>query len=152
MPRQPADPSPPGLRAWSVLLAVHATLVEKIEAALAAEGLPPLGWYDVLWALEKSPDGRLRMSELAHSIVLSRSNLTRLIDRLEDAKLTTRERCPDDRRGAFAVLQPAGREMRRRMWPVYRKQIEALFASHLGEKEAEVLFATLAKILKATRG
>ena len=152
MPRQNATPSPPGLRAWSVLLAVHATLVEKIEAALAAEGLPPLAWYDVLWELEKAADGRLRMSELAHSIVLSRSNLTRLIDRLEDAKLTTRERCPDDRRGAFAVLQPAGREMRRRMWPVYRKQIEALFASHLDEKEAETLHATLAKVLRAERG
>jgi len=152
MPKPTATPPPPGLRAWAVLLAVHATLVEKIEAALAAEGLPPLAWYDVLWELEKAADGRLRMSELAHSIVLSRSNLTRLIDRLEDAKLTARERCPDDRRGAFAVLQPAGREMRRRMWPVYRKQIETLFASHLGEKEAEALHATLAKVLRAARG
>ena len=152
MPRQNSSPSPPGLRAWSVLLAVHATLVEKIEAALAAEGLPPLAWYDVLWELEKAADGRLRMSELAHSIVLSRSNLTRLIDRLEDAKLTTRERCPDDRRGAFAVLQPAGREMRRRMWPVYRKQIESLFASHLTDKEAESMQSMLGKVLHAARG
>src|SRR5215207_6050932 len=123
MPRQSPTSSPPGFRAWPVLLATHATLIEKIEAALAAEDLPPLGWYDVLWELEKADGGRLRMSELARNIVLSRSNLTRLIDRLDDAKLTARERCPDDRRGAFAVLLPAGREMRRRMWPTYRREI-----------------------------
>src|SRR5512141_1094896 len=138
-------PSPPGLRAWALLLATQATLIEKIEAALAAEDLPPLAWYDVLWELEKADGGRMRMHELAHTIVLSRSNLTRLIDRLEGAKLTAREPCPDDRRGAYAVLLPAGREMRRRMWPVYRKQIEALFASHLTGREAEALQTMLAK-------
>lgn len=151
MPGTPANQSPPGLRAWALLLATHATLVENIEAGLAAEGLPPLAWYDVLWELEKAGDGRLRMSELAHAIVLSRSNLTRLIDRLEDARLTAREPCPHDRRGSFAVLLPAGREMRRKMWPVYRRQIETLFASHLSGKEAEALHATLSKVLKAAR-
>jgi len=149
MPKPPT--ASPGLHAWALFLATHATLIEKIEAALAAAELPPLAWYDVLWELEKAQDGKLRMSDLAHAIVLSRSNLTRLIDRLEDAKLTARERCADDRRGAFAVLLPAGREMRRRMWPVYRREIEALFASHLAPKEAEAMSAMLTKVLKATR-
>jgi DNA-binding MarR family transcriptional regulator len=151
MPKSNANSSPPGLRAWALLLATYATLVENIEATLAAEGLPPLAWYDVLWELEKAEGGRLRMSELAHAIILSRSNLTRLIDRLEAAKLTARERCPDDRRGAYAVLLPAGRDMRRRMWPVYRKQIEALFASHLNDKEAESMQSMLGKVLHAAR-
>src|SRR5689334_8419202 len=90
-----------GLHAWSVLLATQATLVERIESALAAMELPPLAWYDVLWALERAEGGRLRMHELAQRVVLSRSNLTRLADRLEGAGLTLRERCPDDRRGAY---------------------------------------------------
>jgi len=153
MPRRAATtaPAPPAFRAWSLLLATQATLVERIEAALHDAGLPPLAWYDVLWELEKADDARLRMHELARSVVLSRSNLTRLIDRLEAAKLTARERCPDDRRGAFAVLLPAGREMRRRMWPVYRKEIERLFASHVSDGEADAINATLVKVLRAAR-
>jgi DNA-binding MarR family transcriptional regulator len=152
MPRSSpsATAAPPAFRAWSLLLATQATLVERIEAALAEAGLPPLAWYDVLWELEKADAGRLRMHELARGVVLSRSNLTRLVDRLEGAKLTARERCPDDRRGAYAVLLPAGREMRRRMWPVYRREIERLFAAHVSDKEAGAMNATLTKVLRAT--
>jgi DNA-binding MarR family transcriptional regulator len=145
-------PDPPGMHAWARFLATHATLVDRIEAALGAAGLPPLPWYDVLWELEKAESGKLRMHELAHAVVLSRSNLTRLIDRLEGAGLTTRERCPDDRRGAYAAITPKGREMRRKMWPVYRQQIDELFASHLSAKEAEALNAMLGTILIAARG
>ena len=140
-----------GQHAWSCFLAAHATLVERVEGALAAAGLPPLAWYDVLWELEKAEGGRLRMHELAQAVVLSRSNLTRLVDRLEAAGLTTRERCADDRRGYFAATTAAGREMRRKMWPVYRQQIETLFAAHLSAKEAQALSALLVRILKAAR-
>ncbi len=66
----------PKSHAWAVLLTAHATLIEKIEIALAEAKLPPLGWYDALWELEKAEGGRLRMHELARRIVLSRSNLT----------------------------------------------------------------------------
>ena len=76
------------------------TLLERIETALATADLPPLAWYDVLWELEKAEQGRLRMHQIADRIVLSRSNLTRLADRLEKAGLIAREACPDDRRGA----------------------------------------------------
>ena len=76
--------------AWAVLLTAHATLVERIEAALVAAGVPALDWYDVLWELEKA-DGRLRMHDLARRVVLSRSNLSRLADRLEKAGLVARE-------------------------------------------------------------
>ncbi|MEO7243793.1 MAG: MarR family transcriptional regulator [Rubrivivax sp.] len=138
-----------GQHAWALLLATHASLVERIEAALAAAQLPSLAWYDVLWALERAGDGRLRMHELAQRVVLSRSNLTRLADRLEAAGLIGRERCPDDRRGAYAVLTPAGRALRKRMWPLYRAQIETLFASHLSAQEATTLSDLLTRILRA---
>jgi DNA-binding MarR family transcriptional regulator len=150
-PAAKPNADPPGLHAWSVLLATHATLVERIEAALAAAELPPLAWYDVLWTLERAEGGRLRMHELAQQIVLSRSNLTRLADRLEAAGLTSRERCADDRRGAFAVLTAEGRALRKQMWPVYRKQIESLFADHLSPKEAVTLSELLTRILHAAR-
>src|SRR5262245_18253456 len=113
-----AGKTDPKEHAWALLLAAHATLVEKIEAALAEAGLPPLAWYDVLWELEKAEVGKLRMHELARRIVLSRSNLTRLADRLESAGLIAREDTPSDRRGYHCAITRAGLAMRKKMWPV----------------------------------
>ena len=136
---------------WPLFLTAHAVLVEQIEARLAAVGLPPLAWYDVLWALERAAGRRLRMSELAGHVVLSRSNLTRLVDRLEEAGAVARERSETDRRGAYAVITPAGRELRRSMWPTYEAAIKALFESQLGEAEALHMAAFLSRILSAAR-
>jgi DNA-binding MarR family transcriptional regulator len=142
--------SDPKGHAWAVLLRAHATLLERMESALAQAGLPPLAWYDVLWELEKA-DGRLRMIELARRVVLSKSNLSRLADRLEAAKLVQRQDAPDDGRGYELVLSRAGRAMRRKMWPVYETQIQQLFASHLSIDEARVIGEALARAVKAAR-
>ncbi len=136
---------------WALFLSAHAVLVDAIERRLAQADLPPLSWYDLLWALERSPGQRLRMSELAEKVVLSRSNLTRLVDRLEEAGLVARERSEDDRRGAYAVLAEAGRETRRRMWPVYEGGIRQLFEGRLSEAEAQTLGAVLRRLLAAAR-
>jgi len=144
------DPDPKG-HAWAVLLAAHATLVEKIEAALAQAKLPPLAWYDVLWELEKAEGGKLRMHELARRVVLSRSNLTRLADRLEDARLVAREDTPHDRRGYHCVITPAGLAMRKKMWPVYKAEIERLFSRHITLEEARTIGDALARAVKAAR-
>ena len=136
---------------WAVFLTVHAVLVEAIETRLADAGLPPLAWYDVLWALERAADQRLRMSELALQTVLSRSNLTRLIDRLEDAQLVERERSADDRRGAFAVLTGDGKAMRRRMWPVYQAAIRELFEAEISDAEAAAMGRALRRVLERAR-
>jgi DNA-binding MarR family transcriptional regulator len=141
--------SDPRSRAWALFLSAHAVLLERIEAQLRRAGLPPLTWYDVLWELEKATDGKLRMHELASRIVLSRSNLTRLADRLEDARLISREECADDRRGAYCVITSAGRAMRRRMWPAYSAQIEALFAAHVSREAALQISESLAAVVQA---
>lgn len=140
------DPDPKG-RAWPLFLATHSRLMERIGDALARAKLPPLAWYDVLWELEKAPDQRLRMHQLAERIVLSRSNLTRLADRLEAAGLLRREPCPDDRRGSFCVITQAGLDTRKTMWPVYGEQIEVLFARHLSVAEAEMLVKVMTRML-----
>jgi DNA-binding MarR family transcriptional regulator len=137
---------------WPSFLTAHAVLVEAIERRLAAAGQPPLGWYDVLWTLERAPDHRLRMSELADKVVLSRSNLTRLADRLEEAGLLRRERSDEDRRGAFAVLTAQGQAARRAMWPVYQAAIKELFESKLSEAEATVIGGALRRVLESARG
>ncbi len=137
---------------WPLFLTAHALLVERVEATLAAADLPSLAWYDLLWALERTPDGRARPSDLAASMVLSRSNTTRLIDRLERAALVGREAAVEDGRGSYVVLTAAGRALRARMWPVYRAAIAALFEDHLQPEENRAMAAALRRVLAAVRG
>jgi DNA-binding MarR family transcriptional regulator len=91
------------------------------------------------------------MNELADKAVLSRSNLTRLVDRLEQAGLVERQRSEDDRRGAFAVLTAEGKAMRKRMWPVYQAAIRALFEDQISEAEAATMGKALRRVLDAAR-
>ena len=137
--------------AWPALLTARALVIEAIEKRLTEAALPELAWYDVLWALEQAPSGRLRMHELASATVITRSNMTRLIDRLETAGLVARARDGEDRRGAFALLTPAGRAMRARMWKVYGPAIAELFDVHLSESESAALRACLLRVVAAAR-
>jgi DNA-binding MarR family transcriptional regulator len=137
--------------AWRALITANALVLEKIERALAGASLPPLGWYDVLLELSGAPDGRLRMHELARAVVLSRSGLTRLVDRLEGAGLLGREPDPADRRGSYAAITEEGRTMLRRMWPVYAAGIAEYFGRHLTDEEARVIASALGRVAGAVR-
>lgn len=136
---------------WAKLLTVHAVVVDAIEARLEAAGLPPLAWYDVLWALEQAPQMRLRMAGLAQRLVVTRYNVTRLVDRLEAAGLVAREAAQDDARGAYAALTASGKAMRRKMWPVYGRAIDELFGRHLSAGERDAIDSALGKVLAASR-
>jgi DNA-binding MarR family transcriptional regulator len=136
------------LASWRALLNAHARVIGRIERDLRDEGLPPLAWYDVLWALYRAPDRRLRMTELADHIVLSRTGLVRLVDRIEAAGLIRREAVPEDRRGAYATLTEAGAEMLRRMWPVYARGIRELFLEPVGA-DVELVRAALDRVAEA---
>ena len=137
--------------AWPRFVTAYALVITHIEERLKAAGLPELTWYDVLWALERAPRSRLRMHELAENTVISRSNLTRLVDRLEAASLVARDRDCSDRRGAFAVLTTTGRAVRRRMWTVYGPAIGELFDGHLNATETLQMRSILDRILQAAR-
>jgi DNA-binding MarR family transcriptional regulator len=121
------------LAVWRSFLAAHARIVGDIEAVLREEGLPPLGWYDVLWPLYRAPERRLRMKELADEVVLSRTGLVRLVDRIEKAGLLRREPVPGDGRGAYAVLTDRGEQTLRSMWPAYAGIIRQGFLDQLGD-------------------
>jgi DNA-binding MarR family transcriptional regulator len=135
--------------AWRAFITAYGVVIDQIERELLEAGLPPLGWYDVLLELSVAPGRRWRMHELASAVVLSRSGLTRLVDRLESAGLLRREPDPTDRRGAFAVLTKQGAAMRRRMWPVYARGIAEHFGKHLSDEEARTLAETLGRVLAA---
>jgi DNA-binding MarR family transcriptional regulator len=102
--------TPLELRAWRGLLKTHARLVKALDADLVASHGLGVTSYEVLMYLADSPEGKMRMHDLASSVLLSRSGLTRLVDRLERDSLIERRACDVDARGAYAVLTPAGRE------------------------------------------
>jgi DNA-binding MarR family transcriptional regulator len=134
------------LDAWRAVLWTHAAVTYDVEQALAAADLPPLAWYDVLWALREAPRGRLRMGELAEQVTISRGGLTKLVDRIEEAGLLERRPCQTDRRGFDAVLTPSGKAMLRRMWPVYAEALHRSFASELTPEQARAVAAGLAPL------
>jgi DNA-binding MarR family transcriptional regulator len=147
----PARPDPAQLAAWRLLLTAHATVTELLEHELVAERGLPLSRYDVLLNLAEAPEGRLRMQELSASVLLSKSGLSRLVDRMVEAGLVRRERCENDRRGWFAVLTDQGRSALRRAAPVHLRGIHEHFTSHLTTEEVQVLTAALARVVAAAR-
>jgi len=137
--------------AWSLFLTAHALVVEEIEKRLSAADLPPLAWYDALWALERAPDGTARMFEMAERMVIARYNLTRLMDRIEAAGLVERFRSDEDRRATYARLTPKGRALRREMWKVYGPAIDELFLSQLPEAQQAAMAESFRHIARHVR-
>ena len=120
------------LDAWRAFLTAHAHVTRAIGRELAAEGLPDLSWYDVLWALYCSPGRRLRVKDLADEVVLSPTAMSRFVDRVADAGYVRREPHPEDRRALQIAITPEGEQLLRRMWPVYARGIERHFAAVAG--------------------
>ena len=125
--------------------------MRNLERGLEEEGLP-LPWFDVLIHLCEAPEGRLRMQTLSDSVVLSRSGITRLVDRMEKAGLVRREPSPEDRRGAYATVTQSGRQTFERVWPGHKQRVTERFVRHLSDTEARVLYRALTKVIRANEG
>ena len=129
--------------AWGAVLQAHAALVPYLDKQLqAAVGLP-LSWYDVLLELSVEPAGRLRMSDLADRVVLSRTRVSRLVDELAAGGLLAREQNPDDKRSAYAVLTPLGTARQKAAAPAYLSSIKELFAGSLSDDELRTVTRAL---------
>jgi DNA-binding MarR family transcriptional regulator len=123
------------LGAWRGLLRVHAALVRELDAELDATHALPLSSYDVLISLQSAPAKRLRMAELADSVLLSRSGVTRLVDRLEREGLIARDTCTSDGRGCFAVLTEKGEALLARARPTHLAGVRERFLRHFSDEE-----------------
>jgi DNA-binding MarR family transcriptional regulator len=144
--------SPAELGAWRGLLRVHAALVKALDAELLqAHGLP-LSSYEVLITLEAAPGRRRRMSELADSVLLSRSGMTRLVDRLEREGLIARDQCTDDGRGWFAVLTDRGAELLAQARVTHLAGVRERFLRHFGEEELVRLAESWDRIVPGAGG
>ena len=134
------------VQAWTRLARTEQGLMDKIEQALKAAGLPPLAWFDVLDELVGSTDGRLPQSDVQSRLAVAQYNLCRLADRLASDGLIERMRCPMDGRKGHLIITDKGRAMRADMWPVFAAAIDAHVAARLTADEARRLSELLAKL------
>src|ERR671910_698807 len=121
--------SDPRLDGWRAFLTAHARVTRRLDDELRAAHDISLAEYDALLQLAHAPDRRMRMSRLAERVLLSRSGVTRLIDRLEADGFVVRDQCASDARGAEAVLTPPGLERLRAASATHLAGIERYFLS-----------------------
>jgi DNA-binding MarR family transcriptional regulator len=135
-------------QAWINLVRAEEAVVAEVEAEVKAAGLPPLAWYDVLLELSRpSSEAGIRQNELERRLLFRQYNLSRLIDRLEEAKYVERRQCPNDGRGQVVAATAVGRKFQKQMWPVYRDAVARRVASKLTNKEAAELGKLLEKLV-----
>lgn len=146
MATRPAPLSPVELDAWRSFLRAHSRVTRLLDAELAHECDLPLGSYEVLLHLNEAPDRRLRMTELADRVLLSRSGLTRLVDRLERDGLIRRESCPSDARGTNAVLTDEGLRRLKAAAPVHLRGVREHIVDLLDETELATIASALGRI------
>lgn len=134
------------LVAWRSFLRTHTHLLRLLEQDLLAQHKIALGSYDVLVQLAEAPDNRLRMSELAQAVLLSRSGLTRLVDRLQKDGLVERRPDPGDARGLFTVLTEQGRDALRDAATVHLAGVSRLVIDRLSGPELRQLQELMRKL------
>ena len=135
------------LDAWRLLLTAHAAAIATLSKEMEEEHGIPLGWYEVLLYLHDAPQHRLRMHELADSLLLSRSVATRFVDRMQEAGLVERGPDPSDRRGTHVAMTRAGQAVFARAAPTHLAGIRRHFTDHLDDEEAEVIAGAMRKVL-----
>jgi DNA-binding MarR family transcriptional regulator len=134
--------------AWGGFLRVRAKIVRKLDAELRqAHGLP-LSSYEVLLHLSWAPGHRMRMGELAESVLLTLSGVTRLVGRLEREGLVRREPCPEDRRGAYAILTAVGVDRLGEAHPTHLSGVHRLFLEHFSKVELKTMAEYWRRVLR----
>jgi DNA-binding MarR family transcriptional regulator len=127
------------IAAWRGLLRTHARVLAALDAELEQTHGLAVPEYEVLLVLSESGDKHLRMSELADAALLTRSGMTRLVDRLERQGLVRRERCAADGRGTYAVITDEGRERFAEARPTHIAGVRRLFLDPLKKKDQRAL-------------
>ncbi|GAC1321327.1 MAG: MarR family transcriptional regulator [Chloroflexota bacterium] len=140
------------LETWHLFLQVHARVVDRLEATMEVQQGIPLSWFDVMLQLSFAPGARLRMHELLQNLVLTRSGLTRRVDRMETAGLVVRQECADDARGVLVALTATGTARLQEAIPGHLAMVQEQFAQHLTDAEVLAMWSGLRKILDATLG
>src|SRR5579859_442035 len=135
------------LAAWHGMLTLYSRVMRDLDRDLLASHQISVREFDVLITLANAPDYRLRMSELAERVMLSPSGLSRLVDRLERARLMERQTDPGDARGFRAVLTDMGAQRLDQARATHNAVIRIGFTDRLGVEELQELAAIWRKVL-----
>lgn len=119
------------MAAWRGFLEAYRRVIDVLAAELETETGMPLGWYDVLVQLSEAPDRARRMQDLAGAVLLSKSGLSRLVDRMEAAGYVERRPCAEDGRGVLAALTDEGFAALRAAAPVHLRGVREHFVDRL---------------------
>jgi DNA-binding MarR family transcriptional regulator len=131
---------------FGLLLETNARLARSLSLELETECALPLAWFDVLLQLHKSPDGRLKMNQIADAIVHSTGGTTRLIDRLEEAGFVERQNCPSDRRAIHVAITASGEQKLTEALAVHLEYLDEALAKRLSDAERGTLASLLTKL------
>ena len=134
------------LAAWRGFLRLHAALVRELDRELEEVHGLPLTHYEVLLHLQYAPGHRMRMSDLASSVLLSQSGVTRLVDRLEEAGHVVRQPCAEDRRVLYAQLTDSGKARLAEARPTHLAGVRERFLSHFDASELDELAAAWERV------
>ena len=134
------------MSAWGGLLRSHATLTRAMNAQLVAEHGLTLSDYDVLVHLENAPGCRMRRIDLANSVLLTASGITRLLDRLEAEGWVRKEPCSSDARVTWAVLTESGHQKLAEAAQTHHADIARLFTDRLSTEELDALGCLLGRL------
>jgi DNA-binding MarR family transcriptional regulator len=138
--------SEPEMRAWRALLDVSTGVMAVLDAELRAEHGISLGEYEVLVHVSEAPGNSLRMTDLAASLRLSPSGITRRVDGLVKSGLVERRQCPSDRRGSNAVLTEEGMRVLKTAAPTHVRGVRAHFIDQLNARQLASLTSALSAV------
>lgn len=146
LPSQRSQAGAPSLRAWTRLLRAYAATTRLLSAGLQAEHGLTINDYEALYVLSQAEGGRMRRVDLARSLLLTPSGVTRLLEGLEAAGLVRKASCPSDLRVTYAELTEEGRAKLEAASTVHVREVRALFEEHLSTEEMELLADVLDKL------
>jgi DNA-binding MarR family transcriptional regulator len=131
---------------WRSFRSVTTRLTERLDHELQQRSQLSMTDFDILSMLSEAPERRLRMSELADQVMVSRSRLTYRVDRLTELDLVNRQECEDDRRGMFAILTDTGAEALAQAAPGHHHDVQTLFLSAIDEDDLAAMGRLLARV------
>lgn len=138
---------PETLAAWRGLLFTQAAVIRALEKDMLEQHDLPITWFDLLGRLARSDGRRLRMHELEEASLFTRSGLTRLADRLEEAGLVRRERSAEDRRGVYLAITDAGMAKIDQVWDDHQHSIQEHFGQYLERDDATAIRDATERVL-----
>ena len=134
---------------WEAFIRAYAATAHALERLSDSRGGLPLGEHFLLVQIARGPEGGIRPTDLAALSLLTKSGLTRAIDRLERDGLVERRACPTDGRGQHILLTARGKHLLRRSAPAHMRAIAKHFADPLSADELDVLTRALARVAAA---